>query len=125
MKPGRKTIVIADKGAFTRDLLRIKLQALGHTVLLVENGMKLVELVKKTAPDLILMDIFLPSESDGLRACQEIKAGEETQQVPIILLSTKANDPQVLFQYNIWVKERIAKPFSPKHVIQKITECLS
>ncbi len=124
MKPGQKTIVIADKGAFTRDLLRIKLQALGFSVLLVENGMKLVELVKKTAPDLILMDIFLPSETDGLHACQEIKAREEFQQVPIILLSTKANDPQVVFQYNIWVKERIVKPFSPKHVIQRITEYL-
>ena len=124
MKPGRKTVVIADKGAFTRDLLRIKLQALGHTVLLVENGMKLVELVKKTPPDLILMDIFLPSESDGLRACQEIKAREENQRLPIILLSAKANDPQVVFQYNIWVKERIPKPFSPKYVIHRIAQYL-
>jgi len=125
MNPGQKKIIIADKGAFTRDILRIKLKALGYSVFQTDDGNRLVDLTMKVAPDLIIMDIFLPTEADGYRACQKITAQAETRHIPIVLLSIKANDPQVAFQYNIWAKERITKPFSPKKVVEKISGYLT
>lgn len=125
MNPHQKKIIIADTGAFTRDILRIKLKALGYSVFQTDDGKRMVDLTMKVEPDLILMDIFLPTEADGFRACQKIMAQEKTRSIPIILLSSKANDPQVAFQYNIWAKERIPKPFSPRQVIDTIIKHLS
>ena len=78
-----KTILIVEDFEDTRDMMRFLLEDLGYQVLEAENGWKAVESVKKQVPDLILMDMALPS-TDGLAATKMIRQFKETSKTPII-----------------------------------------
>lgn len=83
MVPMPKTILIVEDFADTRVMMKFLLEDMGYQVLEAENGWKAVESVKKQIPDLILMDMALPS-TDGLAATKMIRQFEETSKVPII-----------------------------------------
>jgi CheY-like chemotaxis protein len=78
-----KTILIVEDLKDTRDMMKFILERLGHEVLEAEDGWKAVESVKRQTPDLILMDMALPS-TDGLTATRIIRQFKETSQTPII-----------------------------------------
>jgi CheY-like chemotaxis protein len=78
-----KTILIVEDLKETRDLMKFLLRDLGYEVIEAEDGWKAVESVKKQIPDLILMDMAMPS-TDGLAATRIIRQFEETSKIPII-----------------------------------------
>ncbi|MDQ6786933.1 MAG: response regulator [Acidobacteriota bacterium] len=79
----QKIILVVDDLEDTRVLMRFLLEDLGYRVLEAENGWKAVESVKRQVPDLILMDMALPSV-DGISATKLIRQFEETSKIPII-----------------------------------------
>ncbi len=79
----QKIILVVDDLEDTRVLMRFLLEDLGYRVLEAENGCKAVESVKRQVPDLILMDMALPSV-DGISATKLIRQFEETSKKPII-----------------------------------------
>jgi CheY-like chemotaxis protein len=81
-----KTILIVEDFKDTRDMMKFILERFGHVVLEAEDGWKAVESVKRQTPDLILMDMALPS-TDGLTATRIIRQFKETSQTPIIGLT--------------------------------------
>ena len=78
-----KTILIVEDYKDTRVMIKVLLEDLCYNVLEAEDGWEAVESVKRQVPDLILMDMALPS-TDGLRATKIIRQFEETSKVPII-----------------------------------------
>lgn len=78
-----KTILIVEDFKDTRDLMKYLLEGLGYKVLEAEDGWKAVESVRRQIPDLILMDMALPS-TDGLSATKIIRQFKETSKIPII-----------------------------------------
>jgi CheY-like chemotaxis protein len=78
-----KTILIVEDFKDTRVMMKFLLERLGYTVLEAEDGWKAVESVKRQTPDLILMDMALPS-TDGITATKIIRQFKETSQTPII-----------------------------------------
>jgi CheY-like chemotaxis protein len=78
-----KTILIVEDLKETRDLMKYVLNDLGYQVIEAEDGWKAVESVKRQIPDLILMDMAMPS-TDGLTATRIIRQFKETSEIPII-----------------------------------------
>ena len=78
-----KTILIVEDFKDTRDMMKFLLERLGYRVLEAEDGWKAVESVKRQTPDLILMDMALPS-TDGITATKIIRQFKETSETPII-----------------------------------------
>lgn len=78
-----KTILVVEDFKDTRVLMKFMLESLGYRVLEAENGWQAVESVKRQVPDLILMDMALPSTS-GLAATRMIKEFKEASNIPII-----------------------------------------
>lgn len=78
-----KTILIVEDLKETRELMKFVLRDLGYQVIEAEDGWKAVESVKKQIPDLILMDMAMPS-TDGIAATKIIRQFEETAKTPII-----------------------------------------
>ena len=70
-------------------------------------------------PDVVLLDIMLPG-LDGLSICRELRAGERTKQVPIILITAKSEETDQLVGYNMGADDYVTKPFSNKILLQKI-----
>ena len=83
---GKRILVVDDEPAIQRALRR-NLIAAGYEVLIVDDGMQAVELVREHQPDLILLDICLPGDLDGVDVCVQVRRFSQT---PIIVLSALA-----------------------------------
>jgi CheY-like chemotaxis protein len=80
------TILIAEDHADSREALGALLEAFGFHVLLAGNGLEAVEYARRDRPDLILMDVMMPS-LDGFEATRRIRSFPETRDIPIITLT--------------------------------------
>lgn len=82
----KKTILIVEDDDFFRDLLHKKIISLDYTVLEAPDGEKGVELAKSKKPDLIILDLLLPS-IDGFEVLSKVKENSATSSTPVIILS--------------------------------------
>ncbi len=82
-------ILLVEDNEMNRDMLSRRLERKGYQVIMAVNGEEGVEMAKSEGPDLILMDMSLPV-IDGWEATRRIKAGPETQKIPVIALTAHA-----------------------------------
>ena len=102
-----KILVVDDEELLVKGI-RFNLQNEGYDVIPGYNGSEAVELAKSKHPDLIILDIMMP-EMDGLTACSKIR---EFSDVPIILLTAKAEDMDKLMGFEQGADDYITKPFN-------------
>ena len=82
-------IVLVEDNEFNRDMLSRRLIKRGYEVLMAEDGLQGVELVRRERPDVVLMDMSLPV-MDGWEATRTLKADEQTRHIPVIALTAHA-----------------------------------
>ena len=102
-----KILVVDDEALLVKGI-RFNLQSDGYEVLTGSNGLEAVELAKDPEVGLIVLDIMMP-EMDGLTACAKIR---ETSNVPIILLTAKADDMDKLMGFDNGADDYLTKPFN-------------
>jgi CheY-like chemotaxis protein len=83
------TVMVVEDNDLSRDALARRLERRGYRVLLATDGEQAVAVGRAERPDLILMDLGLP-RLDGLEATRQLKAGETTSRIPIVVLSAHA-----------------------------------
>jgi len=106
------------------DLIRLILSRHGFKVQGADGGREGLDLVKKTLPDLILLDLMMP-DIDGWEVYQQIKADEKTSHIPVIVVTAKAqNIDKVLGLHIAKVDDYIAKPFSPQELLASVQKVL-
>jgi DNA-binding response OmpR family regulator len=107
------------------DLVRIILGRRGYTVLGANGGREGLELVRNELPDLVLLDLMMP-DMDGWDVYHQIKSEESTRDIPVIVITAKAqNIDKVLGLRIAKVEDYIAKPFSPQELLDRIDKVLS
>ncbi len=106
----RATLLVADDEP---DMLRfLKSQLAAHyEVIEAVDGQQAVEKASQFLPDIILLDMMMP-EKDGLQACREIRAHTPTQNIPVILLTARADEETKLTALGVGASDFLAKPFS-------------
>lgn len=119
MNPPFKTILIVDDEADIRELLNYNLEQEGFRVLLAENGRKALLLVEKETVDLILLDLMIP-EVSGLDVCKQLKRREDTEQIPIIMVTAKSAEADVIVGLELGADDYVTKPFSPREVVARV-----
>ena len=102
-----KILVVDDEQLLVKGI-RFNLQNDGYEVISGNNGLEAIKLTKEENPDLIILDIMMP-EMDGLTACAKIR---EFSNVPIILLTAKAEDMDKLIGFEQGADDYITKPFN-------------
>ncbi len=102
-----KILVVDDEVLLVKGI-RFNLQSEGYEVITGSNGLEAVELAKDPEVGLIVLDIMMP-EMDGLTACAKIR---ETSNVPIILLTAKADDMDKLMGFDYGADDYLTKPFN-------------
>ncbi len=114
------TILIIDDEEPIRELLKLTMQSAGFTSFLeAANGEDGLALVQKHMPDLILLDLMLPG-IDGLTVCRRLKSSPETQMIPIIMLTAKSDESDIVIGLEMGANDYITKPFSRKILIARI-----
>lgn len=107
------------------DLVRLILGRRGYTVLGASGGSEGLELVRREIPDLILLDLMMP-DMDGWDVYHQIKSDAATRDIPVIVITAKAqNIDKVLGLRIAKVEDYIAKPFSPQELLDRVEQVLS
>lgn len=114
-----RILVIDDEPKLVR-LLRANLESVGYQVMYELTGKRGLAAVDKYAPDLVILDIMLPDE-DGYSLCRRIR---EFSNVPIIMLSAKANEPDKLDGFQSGADDYVTKPFSSAELIARVKALL-
>lgn len=106
------------------DLVRLILTRRGFEVIGASGGREGLDLVKRLRPDLVLLDLMMP-DVDGWDVYQQMKADETTQSIPVIVITAKAQSiDRVLGLQIAKVDDYIAKPFSPKELVESVNKIL-
>jgi len=117
-----KKILIVDDYLEVRELVEVTLRSGDYQVLQAENGRKAIEIAKAEKPDLIIMDIMMPGDMDGLGATRALKNDPETKGCPIIMLTAKGQEDDIKQGLQAGADNYFVKPFSPLQLIKKVEE---
>ena len=102
-----KILVVDDEALLVKGI-RFNLQNEGYTVITGSDGLEAVRLVQEEKPDLVVLDVMMPN-MDGMTACSKIR---EFSDVPIILLTAKADDMDKLMGFDCGADDYLTKPFN-------------
>jgi len=110
------TVLVADDDPEIRDFITIFLCNEGFHVLEAENGLQALEIVTTSPVDLIILDVMMP-HMDGIKACLKIR---ETSNIPIIMLSAKEEDIDIITGLTTGADDYVTKPFSLLELMARV-----
>jgi len=119
----KETILIVDDEEDIQELLKFNLTKEGYEVLLAGNGEKALESARNKNPQLIVLDLMLPG-IDGLNVCKKLKNEPKTASIPIVMLTAKGEESDIVTGLEIGADDYVTKPFSPKVLIARIRKLL-
>ena len=124
MNTNRKCILCVEDEPEMIDLIRLILGRRGFEVKGATGGMEGLKMIREEHPDLVLLDLMMP-DMDGWEVYQQIKADEKTRDIPVIVVTAKAQSiDKVLGLHIAKVDDYIAKPFSPQDLLSSVEKVL-
>ena len=119
----RQSVLVVEDEEDIRELVSYNLLKEGYQVAGVASGEDALSAVEAKTPDLILLDIMLPG-LDGLRVCRKLKENPRFQSIPVIMLTAKGEEPDVVAGLNMGADDYVTKPFSPKVLLARMQAVL-
>lgn len=114
-----KILVIEDDEAI-RDVICFTLENNGYkNVLSAGDGESGLQIARREQPSLVLLDLMLP-QLDGLSVCRELKRDEATRNIPVIMLTAKSEESDIVLGLEIGANDYITKPFSNKVLVARV-----
>lgn len=115
----KHTILVVDDESAIRDMLCIALEAADYNVLQAESAQQAYATVIDRHPDLILLDWMMPGTS-GLELLRRLKREELTENIPVIMLTAKAEEDSRVFGLDAGADDYVPKPFSPRELVSRV-----
>jgi two-component system phosphate regulon response regulator PhoB len=112
-----KILVVEDDDDILQ-LLQYNLTKDGYRVTGVVSGEEALKAVRLSVPDLVLLDLMLPG-IDGLEVCRSLKRDERTSNIPIIMLTAKGEEADIVTGLELGADDYVTKPFSPRVVLAR------
>jgi len=119
----KETVLVVDDEEDILELVRYTLEKEGYRVVCAETGEEALEQVKTVQFDLVVLDLLLPS-IDGLEVCKLLKKNPKTERIPIIILSAKGEESDVVLGLELGASDYVNKPFSPRILVARIRSVL-
>lgn len=119
----RESILLVEDDEDIQELVRYNLAKEAYRVASVTTGEEAVRSAKSDPPDLVLLDLMLPGV-DGLEVCRLLKADAKTQHVPVVMLTAKGEETDIVAGLELGADDYITKPFSPRVLIARIRTIL-
>jgi len=111
----KKILAVDDERAIVR-LVQVNLERQGYQVVTAFDGKEALEKVESERPDLIVLDVMMPY-MDGFEVLQNLKKNPNTRDIPVIMLTAKAQDADVFRGWQSGVDCYLTKPFNPMELI--------
>ncbi len=119
----KPNILIIEDEEDIRALVKYNLQREGFAALEAESGEQGLILVERAAPDLILLDLMLPGK-DGLEICRILKRNERTRNVPVVMMTARGEESDIITGLELGAEDYVVKPFSPKVLTARVKAVL-
>ena len=119
----RKNILVIEDENDIIQLVQYNLEKEGFKVHSAENGEDGIRMAKNLKPHLVILDLMLP-EIDGLEVAKRMKKSEVLSHIPIIMLTAKSEESDVVVGLEVGADDYITKPFSPKILISRVKAVL-
>tara|TARA_Y100000589_G_scaffold313878_1_gene335732 strand:+ start:391 stop:1131 length:741 start_codon:yes stop_codon:yes gene_type:complete len=116
-------VLVVEDEQDLQDLLRYNLTREGMDVICADSGERALELARQKLPDLILLDLMLPGV-DGLNVCRTLKNEAETSGIPVVMLTAKGEEADIVVGLELGADDYIPKPFSPRVLLARIKAVL-
>lgn len=117
-------ILIAEDEHDILELITFTLQFGGFQVIPTSNGIRALEQTRSELPHLVLLDIRMPGMS-GYEVCEKIKIDRLTSHIPVVFLSAKGQESEIMTGFETGAIDYILKPFAPDHLLSRIEEILN
>ncbi len=118
-----ETIVVVEDDASIRELLQHNLMREGYKVLLASDGRTGLSTAQTAHPDAVILDLMLPG-LDGIEVCRELKRRPDTVRIPVLMLTAKSEESDIVTGLEVGAEDYVAKPFSVKVVIARLRALL-
>jgi two-component system alkaline phosphatase synthesis response regulator PhoP len=119
---GEKILVVDDEENI-RELVRYNLAREGYQVTTVGSGEEALKQASSKLPDLIVLDLMLPG-MDGFAVCRQLKSDPRTAHIPIVMLTVKGEESDIVVGLELGADDYITKPFSPKVLLARLKAIL-
>ena len=118
-----KKILIVEDDPDIAELISHNLTRENYAVKCVVNGFDAIDAAEEYLPDLILLDIMLPDES-GFEVCKTLKRNSLTENIPIVMVTAKSEDADIVTGLELGADDYIVQPFSPRVLIARVNKVL-
>ena len=115
----QQRILVVEDDRDIQELLRYHLEKHGYAVECAANGANVPPMAKKSPPNLILLDLMLPG-MDGLEVCRQLKAAPATAGIPVIMVSARGEEADIVTGLELGAVDYICKPFRPREVMARV-----
>ena len=121
----RHRVLITDDNADIRKLVRMTLDTADVEVYEADNAASALDLIYRIRPTVVLMDITMPGEMDGLDACRQIKADADLARTIVIMLTARGQQADLDAGKTAGADAYLVKPFSPLELLDMVSRYLS
>lgn len=119
----RERVLVVDDEQDLLELVSYNLNKEGYRVVGVASGEEALTAARRDVPDLILLDLLLPTV-DGLEVCRRLKADPRTQHIPVLMLTAKSEEADVVTGLELGAEDYVTKPFSPRVLVARVKAVL-
>ncbi|MDO9694139.1 MAG: response regulator [Candidatus Latescibacteria bacterium] len=125
----KRTILVIDDDIDLVEIIRLTLESEGYGVIDAQNGARGLDLARERKPDLILLDVMMGEIDEGFQVAYELRKGDNTRDIPIIMLTAVADQTGYAFDPEkdsdfLPVDEYLEKPVSPRRLVDLVRKHL-
>lgn len=120
---GQERILIVDDELDILELISYNLRKEGYEVESVQSGEQALRAMASNPPDAVLLDLLLPGV-DGIETCRRIKKDERFRNTPVLMLTARTEDSDIVTGLEVGADDYITKPFSPKVLVARLRAAL-
>jgi len=114
--PTKKTIVLADDEQGVLDVVQFRLTKKGYNVIVAHDGEEALASVKKSSPDLVILDVNMPPPN-GLQVCRQLKDDAKYKNIPVVLLTAGDTDSDKFWGAESGADAYLTKPYKAEDLI--------
>ncbi|MGE5530679.1 MAG: response regulator [Bacteroidota bacterium] len=111
-----KRILVVDDERHIVRLVQVNLEWAGYEILTAYDGVEALEKVKNENPDMVVLDVMMP-RMDGFEVLKNLQADPRYQNIPVIMLTAKAQDADIFKGWSSGVSSYLTKPFNPRELL--------
>ncbi|NBY67486.1 MAG: DNA-binding response regulator, partial [Betaproteobacteria bacterium] len=117
------SVLIVEDEKEIAELVELHLKRAGIDTTIMRSGRTALESIKKSVPDAVVLDLMLP-DVDGLEVCRRIRQTHDQRAMPIIMVTAKGDESDIVAGIELGADDYITKPFSPRVLVARVQSAL-